>query len=388
MSAAEGHAVLAASGAHRWLNCPPSARLEEAFPDTSSPYAAEGRMAHTAAELRLHRRFRGLGEAEYRTKLEALMPDASYAPEMDGFIGMYEDCVARIAGSFASPPYVAVERCVDYSAWVSGGFGTVDCILLHGPEMHICDFKYGKGVPVSAERNPQMMLYALGVFTTYGFLYGFKTVRLAIVQPRLDRVSEWRTTLPELIAWGESIKPAARLAWEGGGEYAAGEWCRFCRASRTCRARMDHYLSLELWRNALPPTIDNSEVGEILERAAGLASWAGCLKAYALSECLAGRDVKGWKAVEGRAARTISDFDSAVAAFAAAGYDPSLFYRRSHISMTEMEKIVGRGRFEELAASYVTAPPGKPALAPASDPRSPITRNSLKDEYATVESEE
>lgn len=386
--AAEQHALLGASTSHRWLHCTPSARLEETIPDKTSEYAEEGRLAHAIAELRLRKYLTPMGPETFRLALEELRANPRYQQEMDGFVGVYFDYILDLLHAFPSPPYAAIEQRLDYSAYVPGGFGTGDCVIIHGTTLLIIDLKYGKGVPVSADNNPQMKLYALGAWLTYGFLYPIERVKLAIVQPRLDTISEWETTLTDLLAWGDSIKPLAQQAWDGTGDCAAGEWCQFCRARSTCRARMDYYLALETWNAAQPPLITNDEVGAILSRAEGLAAWVKHLEVYALTECLAGREIPGWKAVEGRAIRAISDIDKAIELLKGTGIDEAMLFTRKPITLTEMEKLTGKKKLAELLNPLITVPPGKPALAPMTDKRQAITRISAEQDFAESEETE
>lgn len=381
---AGSHALLGASGAHRWLNCTPSARLEDSLPDTQSAYAAEGRLAHALAELKLRKRFARMKPAAYRRSLEALRSDPLYRDEMEAHTDAYADYIQRAARAFPAKPFVAVETRVDYSAWAPGGFGTADCVMLHGGVLCVADFKYGRGVPVCAMENPQLMLYALGATADSGDI---REVRLSVVQPRAGNVSEWTLPARDLLAWGESIRPAAKLAWEGGGDFRPGGWCRFCRAAGMCRARSRHYLGLEDWRKAGPPLLGNGEIGRILSRAEGLAAWARELQAHALAECLAGREVPGWKAVEGRRTRAVADYGALLAGLAAAGCDEAQLYRREPLTLAGLEKALGREKFEILVSPYVRVSPGRPALVPACDRREPLACLPAATDFAVIPNE-
>ncbi|NLY69583.1 MAG: DUF2800 domain-containing protein, partial [Clostridiales bacterium] len=233
------HALLSASAAHRWLACPPSARLEEKLPERSSSYAAEGTLAHAIAELKVRRTFLGLDEQEYKARLQEMQADPLYQPEMNTHTDAYHDYITAVANGYPSRPHIATELRLDFGEWVPDGFGTGDCVILWGNTLHIVDFKYGKGVPVEAEENPQMMLYALGAYNAYRVIADIKTIKMAIIQPRLYEVPlEWEVSVSELLAWGEKIKPIAKLAYEGKGEFNPdNSTCRFCSARFTCRAR-------------------------------------------------------------------------------------------------------------------------------------------------------
>jgi hypothetical protein len=254
------HALLSASSSHRWLHCPPSARLEEKLPESSSQYAEEGSLAHEIAELKLRKYYiEPMGARSFNARIKKFKEMPLFQEEMLKHTDTYLDYIAGVLHGFSSPPYVAPEKKIDYSSYAPEGFGTCDCIIIGGNILHIIDFKYGKGVPVSAKDNPQMKLYALGAYTEYSFLYNIDTVKMTIVQPRVDNsISEDSLSIEELLKWGESIKPIAKLAFNGEGENVPGEHCRFCRAKSLCRARADHYLSLEVF-NKMKPALALSE---------------------------------------------------------------------------------------------------------------------------------
>ncbi|QNB48182.1 DUF2800 domain-containing protein [Thermanaerosceptrum fracticalcis] len=370
----EQHALLSASSSHKWLICTPSARLEEKLPETKSEYAEEGRLAHAIAELKAKKHFtEPMGPKTFARKLKALQENPLYQEEMLRHTDTYLDYLSGIAHGFSAPPYIAIEKRLDYSTYAPEGFGTGDCIIIGGNVMHIIDFKYGKGVPVSAERNPQMMLYALGAYAAYSILYQIETVKMAIIQPRLDVISEYEMPLADLLAWGESIKPIAQKAFKGEGEFVSGEHCKFCRAKALCRARAEFNTSLEEYHGMKPPLITNEEVGAILVRAQNLATWVKDLEEYALAECLKGNEIPGWKAVEGRSVRQFTDQDEAFKVLVNAGYDEAILYERKPITLASVEKLLGKAKFKELLTEYVNTPPGKPTLAPESDKRQAIT---------------
>lgn len=376
MSHAErDHALLAASAAHRWLVCTPSVRLEEQFPDTTSEYALEGTLAHEIAELKLRKYFlEPMSQRSFSAKLNKLKKHELFQEEMLRHTDTYLDYLKGLALSFSSAPYVAIEKKVDYSAYAPEGFGTCDCIIIHGGDLYITDFKYGKGVPVSAEDNPQMKLYALGAYLEYSFLYPIKTVHLAIVQPRIDNISEWSLPIEELLAWGESIKPIAQKAFNGEGEFVPGDHCRFCRAKALCRARAEHYTALEDFKGMKPPLISNEEVGQILEKAIALEAWVKELKEYALSAALKGEEIPGWKAVEGRSVRNYVDIDKAFEHLKQNGIDEAMLYERVPLTVAKLEKALGKKEFHSLLEEpgLVEKQPGKPTLVPADDKRPAI----------------
>ena len=377
------HALLGASSAHRWLHCTKSARLEEQFPDTTSDAAKEGTLAHTLAEAKVRNYFHkaDFSKRKLNGLIKKLREDASWQDEMDGYTDEYLDYIKKAALAFGSEPSVMLEKRVDYSVYAPEGFGTADCILLGGGTLHIIDFKYGKGVCVSAEENPQLSLYALGAHETYKILYPIKDIKMSIVQPRLDNISEWGCSLQELLGWGEYVRARAALAWKGEGEYLPGEeTCRFCRAGIQCRARSDNNVKQAFDIGELPPLITPEEAGERLAALEDVVKYQKDLQAWALSECLAGNKVPGWKAVEGRSIREWTDMDAAFKVLKENDIDEAMLYEKKPLTLAQVEKVVGKKEFAEIAGGYVTKPPGKPALAKESDTRPAITNKMTAEE--------
>ncbi len=379
------HALLSASGAKKWINCPASARLEEALPDEESAYAAEGTLAHAIGELKLTKLFtdKNMTDRTYKTRINKLAKDPLYQKEMDGYTDQYVDYVTGIAYGFAYAPFVTVEKRLDYGDWAPSGFGTGDCILIYGSELHVIDFKYGKGVPVSAEDNPQMKCYGLGALKEFGMIFPIATVTLHIVQPRINNFSSWSISRQDLTDWGEkTLKPAAEKAYAGDGGCNPGSWCDegFCKLRATCRARADMHLSLMSEAEdpnpagntimRLPPALSNEEVGAILKDAQFLASWVKKLETYATDEIVAGREVPGWKLVEGRSNRALTDQEKAFTELQEAGYDEALLYNRVPLTLTALEDLVTKEHKASILTKYITKPQGKPTLVPADDTRS------------------
>ncbi|TGV21993.1 DUF2800 domain-containing protein [Mesorhizobium sp. M00.F.Ca.ET.186.01.1.1] len=383
------HALLSASGAHRWLHCTPSARLEATLPDTTSEAAKKGTLAHEIAELKLRKQFvEPMGPRKFANALKNFKADPLYESDMDTHTTAYLEYIQSIVHAFSSPPYVVVEKKVDLGAFVPESFGTSDCIIIGGKQMHVIDYKNGQGVPVSAENNPQMMLYALGALQAYSMFYEIETVHLSIVQPKVwDEPSSWSISATDLLAWGESIKPIAAKAFNGEGEYVVGDHCGFCRARNTCRARVDRLMSVEQYVPMKPPLISWQEVGEVLRRAEGIVSWYNALKEAALSEVLKGGEVSGWKAVEGRGSRQYADIDVAFAALKESGIDEALLYERKPLTVAALEKVLGKAEYRKLLEEpgLVRAEAGKPTLAPISDKREAIKRISAADDFKSEE---
>lgn len=372
------HALLSASGAHRWLACTPSARLEESFPDTTSDAAKEGTLAHGLAEAKVRNYFytADFGKRKLSNYVKKLKGDALWQDEMAGYTDEYLDYIKSSALSYENTPFVAVERRVDLGDWIPEGFGTADCILIGEGTLQVVDFKYGKGVAVSAEENPQMKLYALGAYKACGMLYPVRNIKLSIVQPRIpDGISEWECSLEHLMAFGGYVKQRAALAIEGNGPYVPGDsQCRFCRAKARCRARAEENVKLVFAIDKKPPLLNNEEVGQYLKQGGDVARWLADLKDYALSECLAGRNVPGWKAVEGRSARGWSDMDEAFDRLIKSSIAPEeMLWEKRPLSPAQVEKLVGKKDFADAVGSFVVRSPGKPALVEESDKRAAVT---------------
>ena len=379
------HALLGASSAHRWLHCPPSARLCEQFPDTQSEYAAAGTLAHSIAELKARNYFiEHMPTRTFNARLKKLKESPHYDKGMDAATDMYLEHLKSLALSFSSPPFVTLENRVDYSHIVPEGFGTADCIMIGEGRICVVDYKNGSGVSVEADNNPQMMLYGLGALHTYSAVYGdsIRNVHLSIVQPNAGGVKEWGTTVAELEDWGtQYVRPRANLAWEGKGDFASGDWCRFCRAKAQCSARAKKMLELYPLKGAEPKAdpktegaqlLTDAEIGDILTRAQDLQDWVKSLQDYALSAALDGREIKGWKAVEGRGSRDwAGGTDQAFKLLAERGIDDALLWERKPVTVAGLEKALGKKAFEEIAGDIICRTAGKPTLKPESDKRPP-----------------
>ena len=384
------HAILSPSAAHRWLHCTPAPRVEAEFPETTSEYAEEGRLAHSVCELAAKKKFTVMNNRTYNSRLKKLKADPKWDDEMLSTAATYVEHLTEHAMRFEHAPYVALEVQVDITDYAPEAFGTCDCVMIGGDELIITDYKHGKGVPVSAQDNPQMLLYALGALKLYRPIYGdmIRRVSTYIDQPRLGSYDGASMTVEELLAWGESIKPKAAAAFMGTGEFAPGEWCRFCRAKAKCRARANQNTALEDFKDCIPlgrsipmqaeydatgfkPSncLTDEEIGTLLVRAEGLVAWYNDLKEYALVACLNGKTIPGWKAVEGRSTRAWTDQDAALEALMAGGVEEAIIYDRVPKTLAQLEKVIGKQRFGELVGGMITKSPGKPALAAESDKR-------------------
>ena len=366
------HALLSASGAHRWLECTPSAQLELQFPQSTSEYAEEGTAAHELCELTARYWLGEISEAEYENRRDELAKGKYYNAEMQECANDYAKFVTEktaAARETCEDAFTALEVRVDFSKYVKDGFGTGDCIIVSDNVLEIIDFKYGKGVRVEAAGNPQMKLYALGAYLEYNTLFDIDSVRMTIFQPRLSGVqSSDEITVKELLEWAEKyVKPRAKLAYKGEGEFAPSEEvCKFCRAKAQCKARADK--NLKLFDEAPDVLLLTPEdAGKILEQAGDIQSWLADLESLVSSTLLAGQPVEGWKMVEGRSNRRFTDELKVVAAMKAAGYDESLLYERKLITLTQMEKDFGKKAVAETLGELIVKPQGKPTLAPAKD---------------------
>lgn len=379
---------MSASGAKKWLTCPPSARLEEGLPDGETEYAKEGKLAHAMAELKVLRYLERITPQKFTADLKKLRKDPAYTKEMDTHTDAFLEHVRRVIHSYPSPPHVAVEQRIDYSMYAPEGFGTGDIIIAGSGWLDVIDLKYGKGVPVAAEDNPQLKLYGLGALDLYSMLLDLQRVRCTIFQPRLDNNSTWEISADELRAWGEWVKPVGVVAFAGGGEFCPGDHCQFCRVSNQCRARADHYAALENFGGRLPPLLTNEEIAEVLRRGKNLVSWIEKVEEFALAEALKGGTIPGYKVVEGRSNRKFTDVDQVFGVLKAAGYDEALLYNREPITLTAVETLLKKGEFNTLLAPYIVKAPGKPTLVLETDNRKPYSEQTIEDDFKNWQANE
>lgn len=372
------HAVLSASGSHRWLNCTPSARLELEFENTGSEAAREGTAAHALCEHKLKRALH----------MRSRRPVSDYdSDEMEECTDTYVDFVMEqyeAAKQVCEDPVILIEQRLDFSCYVPDGFGTGDCLIISDDRLHIIDFKYGMGVLVEAEGNPQMKLYALGALTVYDALYDIREVSMTIFQPRRENVSTWTIPVEDLKDWAENeLKPRAKMAYDGEGEYLPGEWCTFCRAAVRCRARAEEKLKLAQTEFRMPPLLTDAEIEDILAVLPDLTKWANEIATYALDAALNhGKEWNGFKVVEGRSVRKYRDEAAVAKAAKEAGYKD--IYRQSLIPLTEMQKLMGKDKFEEILGGLITKAPGRPTLVPKSDRRPAMNVSNAINEFNEI----
>lgn len=370
------HAKLSASGASRWATCPGSVQMEDGIPDKESVYAREGTLAHEMSELKLKHYLdpKGFGKRKLNAAIKRLKENELYQAEMDSFTDTYVDFIKEKALSFSSNPYIEIEKRVDFSRWVGGGFGTCDCILIHGSTLSIIDLKYGKGVPVSSEQNEQLILYALGAYDAFNLIYNLDKIELNIVQPRINNFSTWEISLTELLLWGDYFKVQAEKALGGNGELVpSAKACKFCKARDICTARAENNLSLESEIKLKPNEIPKDKLYEYISRGEDIAKWVADLKAYALDMCLKGEDVKGLKAVAGRTSRSWTNQDEAINKLIEGGIDEAIIYDKVPLTLAKLEKALGKQQFTALVGDMVVTSEGKPTLVFENDKRPAIT---------------
>lgn len=403
MATPRDHAVVTASGFDRWSHCTAAPRYEEQFPDgEASVYAAEGTLAHAVCELYGRKKFTVMSKRTFNAELKKLKENELWQDEMTKTAEFYVAYLLEKALEYPTLPLTRLEVKVDLTDYIPEGFGTCDCIMIGGDTLRITDYKHGKGVPVSSIGNGQMRLYALGALKLFYPLYGdtIKRVCTAIVQPRIteDITEEW-LTVDELMTWAEEIKPKAQAAFFGTGTFCAGDWCRFCKGKAECRARAEYFAGFSQYIDApfagrLDTGVDpayynetalsDAEIGALLTQAEGLVQWYSDMQDYAREAILAGREIPGWKVVEGRQVRTFKDVDKALDIMRAEGYDDAILYERKPLTLAQLEKLIGKKRFAELMGDNITWPPGKPTLVTLDDKRDPYSPVGPR-EFAGVE---
>jgi hypothetical protein len=354
------------------MECPPSARLEEPYPDSTSEYAKEGTAAHTYAELKLGRI---IGTVKNKEVKNFEKNNEYYSKSMTDYIETYTDLVMEKhaeAQTRSKDAILMLEQRLDFSRWVPEGFGTGDTVIISDGILEVIDLKYGKGVPVEAQNNPQLRLYGLGAWNIFRYLYDIKKVRTTICQPRLDNISTEELEVKELLEWAKTqVEPKAKLAWDGNGEFKAGKHCRFCRARSTCRARAEANTELAKYDFKPAPELTKEEIADILAKIDELANWAKDVKDHALEQAEKhGVKWPGWKLVEGRSRRTYTDEDKIAETLKKKRYRIKDIYKpKQLIGITAMQKLLGKKKMQELIGDYIVKPAGKPTLVPEDDKR-------------------
>lgn len=368
------HAILSPSGAERWLNCTPSVRLEQQFPDNAGVAAAEGTLAHSLGELLLRKALKLIKKYQFEQQLAEIKANDLYDKSMMDHCENYRDFVLERlydARARTKDAVIALEQKIDLTEFVPEGFGTTDSNIIADHILDVVDLKYGKGVPVSAEKNKQMMLYGLGALNAFELMYDIDTVRMTIYQPRIDNVSTWEIGVQDLREWAEmELRPKAKLAFEGAGEFVAGKHCRFCKARGACKANADFNLVLAKYEFREADLLKEEEISDILDRMKMFTDWLNGVTDYALDQAVNhGKKWPGYKVVEGRSNRKYTNEEAVAKALTDNGFKEDVIYEKSILGITKMEKAIGKDTFALLLNPLLIKPPGKPALAPLSDKR-------------------
>ena len=382
------HAKLSASGSHIWLHCTPAVELSKDFPDKDTEYTKEGTTAHKLAELKLDRIYGLMPLRSISAGLNKLKKSEYYNDAMEEYVQKYVDWVEETynaVGIDSADCELLTEQRLDFSAWVPGGFGTGDVVIIADGTLTVIDLKYGQGVRVNAFENPQLMLYGLGAYDTFSVSNDIRKVRMIINQIRLDAISEYEISVEDLLKWGEEyVKPRAEMAMKGEGDQHPGDWCTFCKCKAVCRARAEEALEMAKHEFKDPPLLEEDEIGEVLEKATRIQAWISDVKKYAQEEAENGRKWPGWKLVEGRSVRRFVDPLEVEKRLLAAGYEKAIIYKDPELlGITAMEKVVGgKKKLETLCEGLIEKPPGAPTLVPETDKRPEINAaENLKKEF-------
>lgn len=379
------HALLSASGSQRWLNCTPSARIEEKFDEVSSTHAQEGTLAHEFADLDLRFRAGELSAKVVSTEIRKLEKHALYTKEMRPQVAKYVDHVMEVyseAKTRTPDALIQIEERLDFSHIVERGFGTGDACIVADGVLDVIDLKYGKGVQVDAPNNSQLMLYGSGSLRAFDLIYDIHTVRLTIVQPRLDHISTWEISADELRLWGEeTVKPKAAEAYAGDGELVAGDWCKFCKAKAMCRALADKNMEMARHEFKDPRTLEDWEVVDVYKQLPMLQEWAKSVTAHMLNKALEGQKWKGYKVVEGRSQRRIPNPDKAIEFLRGLGHKDEDILKINLEGIGNLEALMGKSGFAEKMAPFITRAPGAPTLTSESDPRPEFGPDQARNDF-------
>lgn len=374
------HAILSASSAERWLNCSPSAQIEEGLPDSTSVYAEEGTLAHSIGELMLRLATKEITKRKYNSELKKHQKHELFYEGMIEEVQLYADFVLGLYESYKKEDPLTelyIEQRLDYSKYAPEGFGTGDAVIMSLKTIHVIDLKFGRGVPVDPYENPQLKLYGLGAYEEYSFLHDIETVKVSVAQVRLDSFGTFETSAKDLLDWGEkTVKPKAELAFAGKGEFVPGDWCTFCKFKARCKKRSETFM--EIYQEKKDRELSNEEIAALLPELDALQKWAKDIQEGALEEILEGGSIPGWKAVEGRSTRRITD-EAGLAEVLLNDFSEEEIFRPKELkTITNLEKLMGKKDFAQISEGFITKPPGKPTLAPLSDKRPAL--NDITDE--------
>ncbi len=365
------HAILSPSAAHRWMNCTAAPLLEKDVQDVSSTFAEEGTLAHAYCAKKL-KEFLGLEVKEENQEIADLY-DQYHSGEMDEYTDTYKTIVLEkfnAARKKTKDAQLLVEVKLDFSHYIPEAFGTSDAVIIADGVMEVIDFKYGKGVKVSAVENPQMMIYALGAWDLFNFEYNISKVRMTIVQPRIDNLSEFEISASDLINWAvDELQPKAKEAYAGGTQ-KAGAWCQFCKVKASCKALATTCINAQQ-AHTDPRLISKEDMERtILPLLSTFKTWLTGVEEYSLQQALDGVQYQGFKIVAGRSVRKITDPSAVMELLGKEGFAKESYLKPTELrSITDLEKLIGKKRFGTLCADYINKPQGKPTLVPESDKR-------------------
>lgn len=368
------HALLSASGASRWMNCTPSARLEEVEANKmTSSYAKEGTLAHEFAELGVKKALSKITPETYLDKTKLLKKSEYYSQEMIDEVGKYVDAVTKSfekARKVTKDAVIQIEERLDFSHIVENGFGTGDAVIIADGVLEVIDLKYGMGILVYAKENPQLMLYGSGALRNYELMYDIHTVRLTVAQPRRNHFDSWDISATELRNWGENtVKPRAEMAYAGEGKQVPGDWCKFCKIKPKCRALTNVSLELAKHDFAEPLTLTDEEILGVYEMSNVLSDWLKSVNTYVLDRAIEGKDWKGYKLVEGRSTRKWNNQEKVIETLKKNKFKEEDFTTKKLAGIVAIEKLVSKDKFDEMLGEYISKPQGAPTVVKDSDKR-------------------
>lgn len=381
------HAVLSASGSSRWLNCTPSARLEEKYPNKSSDYAQEGTLAHEFSEHLLKRELGLVSKKDYDKEYVKIQESEFYSDEMDEYVKTHVDYVLqqfKVSNKKTKGnSTLLIEERVDLSAYIEEGSGTCDVIIIGDGVLEVIDLKYGKGVRVKSEENPQLKLYGIGALDCFSLMYDIHTVRLTITQPRMDSISSFEISVSELGKWAKDfVIPRSELAFKGEGEQVTGDWCRFCKAKSVCRKLAEENLEIAKSDFKDPNELSDDEILEIYKMSSRISDWLSSVSGFVFSEALNGKKWQGYKLVEGRSNRLFSDPEKVEEKLKELKFNPEDYMIAKLAGIGQIEKLVGKTQINSVLGDLIIKPPGKPTLAPDSDKRPEFGINKAQMDFA------
>lgn len=376
------HALLSPSSSSRWLNCTPSARLAENAENKSSVYAEEGALFHEICEYCLAQWNAGVWEPDpFGEELPELKDDHLMHPlfkqEMFKHARNYCDFVMNENYNLEKSDgacKMLLEEKVDISEYAPDCFGSVDCQLVGRDTLEVIDLKYGEGVKVYAERNTQMMLYALGALKGKPSI---KSIRLVIAQVRLNHFDVWEISANDLMQWADKVlKPTAKKAFAGKGEQKVGDWCGFCPVKAQCRKQYEAVVN-DFDKYEYPELLTEDEICDLIEKIDKYKGWLESVNKFVYDEALRGHKWKGYKLVAGRSSRVITDEEAIRQDLLTKKYLEDEIFNIKLKGIGDLEKLVGKKQFSALYGQYVKSKPGNPKLVPDSAPGDEI--NPLSD---------